>query len=80
MSSSSRELRAGALRTTLVDGRLGGVVLDGHEVWHGIHFLLRDSDCAATIYRGHNLENWNDNSRWGRIDSTCTRSLRALTA
>ena len=36
------ELRAGPLRTTLQAGRLGAVFVDGHEVWHGVHFLLRD--------------------------------------
>lgn len=35
-------LRAGALSTTLVDGRIGRINVCGHEVWHGVHFLLRD--------------------------------------
>ncbi len=37
------ELRAGALRTTLREGRLTSVFAAGHEVWHGVHFLLRDA-------------------------------------
>jgi D-apionolactonase len=44
---ASRELHAGALRTTLLDGRLRSLVIDDHEstheVWHGVHFLLRDT-------------------------------------
>lgn len=35
-------LAAGPLRTRLVDGRLMPVVAHGHELWHGVHFLLRD--------------------------------------
>ncbi len=35
-------LRAGAMSTTLVDGRIGRINVCGHEVWHGVHFLLRD--------------------------------------
>ena len=35
-------LRAGALSTTLFDGRIGRIDVGGHEVWHGVHHLLRD--------------------------------------
>lgn len=36
-------LSAGAIETTWCEGRLGRVTVDGHEVWHGVHFLLRDA-------------------------------------
>lgn len=35
-------LQAGAIATTWRAGRLERLVVDGHEVWHGVHFLLRD--------------------------------------
>lgn len=35
-------LQAGAVSTTLVDGRIGRISVHGHEVWHGLHLLLRD--------------------------------------
>ena len=35
-------LHAGVLSTTLRAGRLTRVLVAGHEVWHGVHFLLRD--------------------------------------
>jgi len=35
-------LRAGEVLTTWRAGRLGPVEIAGHEVWHGVHFLLRD--------------------------------------
>lgn len=36
-------LRAGALSTTLHGGRLGPVHAAGHELWHGVQWLLRDA-------------------------------------
>ena len=42
-ATEALQLRAGALRTTLHEGRLGPVFVDGHEAWHGVHFLLRDA-------------------------------------
>lgn len=35
-------LEAGSLRTTFDGGGLGAVTVQGHAVWHGVHFLLRD--------------------------------------
>lgn len=44
-------LRAGPLHTTLHEGRLGPVFVDGHEVWHGVHFLLRDPHWRTPVLR-----------------------------
>ena len=30
------------MSTALREGRLMPIVVAGHEVWHGVHFLLRD--------------------------------------
>ena len=40
--SAGLRLQAGALECCWKDGRLGPVFVDGVEVWHGVHFLLRD--------------------------------------
>lgn len=46
MSASPLLLRAGPLRTTLQDGRLGAIHWRGPQgtfkAWHGLHWLLRD--------------------------------------
>lgn len=36
-------LRAGPMTLELVGGRFGPVYANGHEVWHGLAFLFRDS-------------------------------------
>jgi hypothetical protein len=37
-------LRCGAIQAQLRGTRLGPVLVDGHEAWHGIDFLYRDPD------------------------------------
>ena len=41
---AEREWCAGPLTTRLRGTRLGPIVVDGHEVWHGVDFLYRDPD------------------------------------
>ena len=37
-------LRAGRLHAVLRGTRLGPICIDGHEIWHGLDFLHRDTD------------------------------------
>ncbi len=37
------QLRAGSVSLELVGGRFGPVLVNGHEIWHGLAFLFRDT-------------------------------------
>ena len=45
------DLRWGAASVTLRGTRLGPLCVDGHEVWHGIDFLYRDTDWGTPVRR-----------------------------
>lgn len=54
-SPNRSPLQWGPLTATLRGSRLGPLCVDGHEVWHCIDFLYRDTDWGTPAHRVDNL-------------------------